>query len=152
MTRRDAATPTAALQTTAEQLLRRLNQRLTSGRAEILEVLARAAGPLTIPEILDASPRLAQSSAYRNLVVLEAAGIVQRVVTRDEFARYELNEELTSHHHHLVCDGCGRVEDLPAGAGLERALAAAIVDAQRRRGFRVDEHRLDLIGRCVDCA
>lgn len=147
MTRRDAD-----MRTTAEQRLRRLNQRMTSGRAAILEVLAKTGGPLTIPEILDASPRLAQSSAYRNLVVLEDAGIVQRVVTRDEFARFELTEDLTEHHHHLVCDACGRVEDLPAGAGLERALAGASAEAQRRRGFRVDEHRLDLIGCCADCA
>lgn len=138
--------------TTAEQRLRGLNQRLTSSRAEILDVLAGAAGPMTITEILEARPRLAQSSAYRNLVVLEEAGVVQRVVTRDEFARYELNEDITGHHHHLVCEACGRVEDVPAAAPLERALASAIADARRRRGFRVDEHRLDLIGRCVDCA
>jgi Fe2+ or Zn2+ uptake regulation protein len=142
----------ADVHSTAEQRLRPLNQRLTSGRRAILDVLDATERPLTIPEILDAADGLAQSSAYRNLVVLEEAGVVQRVVTRDEFARYELAEDLTGHHHHLVCESCGRVEDLPAGAALERALHAAITEAQRRHGFRVAEHRLDLIGECSDCA
>lgn len=136
----------------AERRLRRVNQRLTGGRRLLLGVLAEADRPLTLPEILDANSGLAQSSAYRNLVVLETAEIVQRVVTRDEFTRYELAEELTGHHHHLVCDGCGRVEDLAAGATLERAVSSAVADAQRRHGFRVEQHRIDLIGRCVDCA
>ena len=32
---------------------------------------------------------------YRNLSVLERAGVVQRIVTTDEWARYELAEDLT---------------------------------------------------------
>lgn len=128
-----------------------MNQRLTNGRAELLGVLTAAPGPLTIAEILDECPGLAQSSAYRNLVVLESAGVVHRVVTRDGFARYELTEDLTGHHHHLVCEACGRVEDLAAAAGLERALERAVTDAHERHGFEVAEHRLDLFGRCADC-
>lgn len=138
--------------TLAERRLRGVNQRLTAARRALLEVLAASSRPLTIPEILDAGSSLAQSSAYRNLVVLEEAGVVERIVTRDEFARYELTEDLTGHHHHLVCASCGRVDDLPAGDALERALRAAITQAQRRHGFQVDDHRLDLIGRCADCA
>ena len=53
-----------------------------------------------------------QSSAYRNLAVLEHAGVVRRVITEGEFARFELTEELTEHHHHLICSRCGRVEDV----------------------------------------
>ena len=55
-------------------------QRLTPARREIVDVLADAPGPLTIPEILATRTGLAQSSVYRNLAVLESAG----VVTRDE--------------------------------------------------------------------
>ncbi len=143
---------TADLHQTAEQRLRRLNQRLTSGRVVLLEVLAASDRPVTIPEILESRTGLAQSSVYRNLVVLEEAGVVDRVVTRDEFARYELAEDLTGHHHHLVCSQCGVVQDLPAHPALETALRTAVGDARRRKGFRAEEHRLDLIGVCSDCA
>ena len=54
--------------------LHRVGQRLTANRQALLDALTAAARPLTIPEILDRRPDLAQSSVYRNLVVLEEAG------------------------------------------------------------------------------
>jgi Fe2+ or Zn2+ uptake regulation protein len=137
---------------TVARLLRAHGQRLTPTREVVVDVLATSAGPLTIPEILAASPGLAQSSVYRNLVVLEEAGVVHRMMTRDEFARYELAEDLTEHHHHLVCSNCGRVEDLPATPAVERSVAAAIDEAARGAGFRTLHHRLDLVGLCANCA
>ena len=83
---------------------------------------------------------------------LEDAGVVHRIVTHDEFARYELADDLTGHHHHLVCATCGRVEDLPASDALERSLDAAVARAARTSGFRVSHHRLDLVGVCARCA
>jgi Fur family transcriptional regulator, ferric uptake regulator len=131
-------------------LLHTQQQRLTTTRRLIVDVLATADRPLTIPEILDARPSLAQSSAYRNLVVLEQAGVVHRLVTHD-FARYELAEDLTGHHHHLVCSNCGRIEDLPATPAVERSVAVAIDEASRHAGFRTEHHRLDLVGLCANC-
>jgi Fe2+ or Zn2+ uptake regulation protein len=132
-------------------MLRRRGQRLTERRRRLLDVLSASERPLTIPEILRLGDDFAQSSVYRNLVVLEQAGVVHRLVTHDEFTRYELAEDLLGHHHHLVCASCGRVEDLPASASLERSVAAAITQAARRRGFHVERHRLDLVGRCSRC-
>lgn len=127
-------------------------QRLTPTRRDIVDVLTTATGPLTIPEILAHRAGLAQSSVYRNLAVLEEAGVVHRMMTHDDFARYELAEDLTGHHHHLVCSRCGRVEDLPASAALERSVAAAAEEAARVAGFRAQHHRLDLLGTCARCA
>ena len=131
---------------------RDVGQRLTANREVLLDTLTRAARPLTIPDILDERPGLAQSSVYRNLVVLEEAGVVHRVVGADEFARWELAEDLAGHHHHLICATCGRVEDVPASAGLERSVAAAAAAITRTTGFRTQHHRLDLVGVCATCA
>jgi Fur family transcriptional regulator, ferric uptake regulator len=142
-------------ETLAETVTRRLaeqQQRVTAVREHIVDVLAGSERPLTIPEILRAGRGLAQSSVYRNLVVLEEAGVVHRIVTHDEFARYELAEDLTGHHHHLVCANCGRVEDLPASESIERSVEAAVAQAARRVGFRTRHHRLDLVGTCADCS
>ncbi len=76
----------------------------------------------------------------------------QRELQDRTIARYELAEDLTGHHHHLVCSNCGRVEDLPATAAVERSVAAAIDQAARRAGFRTQHHRLDLVGVCSRCA
>src|ERR1700742_2456477 len=110
----------AQVHETARLRLAEHQQRLTAAREQLVDILATTDRPLTIPEILDGRPGLAQSSVYRNLVVLEQVGVVHRVVTHDEFARYELAEDLTGHHHHLVCSNCGRVEDLPASESIER--------------------------------
>lgn len=131
--------------------LRRVHQRLTPKRAAIVDILAGAARPLTLPEILDAGDGLAQSSVYRNLVVLEQAGVVHRIVTA-ESARFELAEELTGHHHHLICTSCGTVEDVPASSGLEASLADAVAQIEGTTGFRTKAHRIDLVGLCRRCS
>src|SRR3712207_3394066 len=95
---------------TASARLRADQQRYTPGRRALVDALAAADRPLTIPELLQADDRLALSSAYRNLTVLERAGVVRRLVTSDEHARFELAEDLTEHHHHLICATCGRID------------------------------------------
>jgi Fe2+ or Zn2+ uptake regulation protein len=108
---------------------------------------------MTLPEILSSRDGLAQSSVYRNLVVLEQAGIVHRIVTNDEHARFELAEDLTGdHHHHLVCVVCGSVEDVTTSPRLEESLHAAVSEIDRATGFTTEHHRIDLVGRCRDCA
>ena len=132
--------------------LRVVGQRLTTNRQALVEVLADAPRPLTIPEVLDRHDGLAQSSVYRNLVVLEQAGLVHRIVTDGEFARFELAEDLTEHHHHLICANCGLVEDVPASAGLEQSVHTAATQIARSTGFHTQRHRVDLVGLCASCA
>jgi Fur family transcriptional regulator, ferric uptake regulator len=128
-------------------------QRLTSGRRLVLEVLAAAERPVTIPEILELQPGLAQSSVYRNLAVLEQVGLVSKISMGDEHAHYELGEDLTQHHHHhLVCVGCGKVRDVTLPERTEQALDRALTEAATAEGFELQRHRLDLVGRCAECA
>lgn len=138
------------LHTTAATALRRAQQRYTPKRRALVALLAEAERPVTIPELL-AGQGLAQSSAYRNLAVLEQAGVVRRIVTSDDHARFELAEELTGHHHHLICALCGSVADFHLTTKGERALEAALTAAAEGTGFTPDHHRLDLVGTCADC-
>ena len=127
-------------------------QRYTGQRRALVELLADDA-PVSIPELLQRRPGLAQSSAYRNLAVLERAGVVHRIVTSHDFARYELAEDLTHHHHHhLICTSCGAVTDFEMADEVEHQIEAALSQAARRSGYQVHGHRLDLVGTCPDCA
>lgn len=128
-----------------------LDQRYTRLRRVLVETLAASARPLTIPEILAAAPQLPQSSAYRNVTTLIEAGVVRRVTGTDDHGRFELAEELSGHHHHLVCAGCGKVEDIPPSQRLERALGDAAREFAGQQGYRVTEHRVDLLGLCPEC-
>lgn len=132
--------------------LRAIHQRYTPGRRALVDVLAGASQPLSIPDVLDAEPDVPQSTAYRNLAVLEQAGVVHRIATVGDFARYELAEDLTEHHHHLICSSCGAVEDFTVPASLERTLQRVTAEISDDAGFRAESHRLDLIGRCASCS
>ena len=134
-------------------------QRYSSKRRAIVSMLETSDRPLTIAEILQRSKsfkgtkdEIAQSSLYRNLVVLEEVGAVQRVISTDDNGRFELNEEILGHHHHMLCSVCGDVRDVTVPAQLEEELDNALTQLAKRLGFKLDQHRLDLIGRCKNCA
>jgi Fe2+ or Zn2+ uptake regulation protein len=134
-------------------LLREGDHRYTKGRRRVVEALHEGAAPLTIPQILEIDGTLAQSSAYRNLSILEEVGAVTRIITHDDHARYELAESLTDHHHHhLICSECGDVRDFSFPPGVERSLGSAFTKVAESTRFTVESHRLDLVGRCDDCA
>ena len=132
--------------------LRSAGQRLTTNRRAVIGVLTTAAQPLTIPDILAARRSLAQSSVYRTLTILEQAGVVRRVPTEGDFARYELAEDLTEHHHHLMCANCGAVEDVIVPARLERSVDDAVAAMAEASSYEVRSHRLDIVGLCPRCA
>ena len=131
--------------------LKRAGQRYTSKRRALVDILRGSSQPLAIPDILE-ERRLAQSSVYRNLTVLERAHVARRVVTGEDFARFELAEDLTEHHHHLVCSSCGTVEDVTISPRLEQSMERALDGVAAETGFTTVSHRFDLIGTCRNCA
>lgn len=136
----------------ARDRLRDAGQRFTPTRRSLVDVLSGSTRPLTIPEILEREPDLAQSSVYRNLAILELAGIVHRIVTKDEFARFELSEELSGHHHHhLICSSCGAVEDVTLPASVETSVTRELNKLAASRGFAASSHQMDLVGLCAVC-
>lgn len=136
---------------TAAQRLRSSGQRYTSSRRKLVEILSGAVRPLTIPELMGLSGDIAQSSAYRNLGVMERAGVIDRVVTTDDFVRYELAEGLLEHHHHLICSGCGEVRDFVMNEEHEARLDEIAREVARLTNFKLVGHNFDLLGHCLDC-
>jgi Fur family transcriptional regulator, ferric uptake regulator len=132
--------------------LRRAGQRYTSKRRALVEIVAAASRPLSLQEVMSKRRGLAQSSAYRNLAVLEQARVIRRVMTGEDFARFELAEDLSEHHHHLVCSNCGSVKDVSLPSNLERRMEGALTAVASSAGFTPAAHRLDVIGLCGDCA
>jgi Fe2+ or Zn2+ uptake regulation protein len=131
--------------------LRADGQRYTAGRRTLVDALVDAGAPVTLAELLARRRDVAQSSGYRNLAVLERAGVVHRIASTDGFARYELAEDLTEHHHHLICSVCGSVSDFTVPDDLEATLHRALGRVASRTRFAVEHHRLDLVGRCAAC-
>lgn len=132
--------------------LRRVGYRYTPGRRALVVAIIDADRPLTAAELSAATRGLPQSTMYRNLAHLEQAGVVHRVSSTDDHARFELAEELGGHHHHLVCVTCGTVEDFTAPRRFERSLLELMAKVTDGRGFNAETHRLDLLGVCGACA
>lgn len=139
------------LHSTVAERLRGVGQRYTPQRKALVAALERARTPLSTADLVQARTG-PQSSVYRNLSVLEHAEVVRRVITEGEFARYELAEELTEHHHHLICSNCGKVEDVRIPPDLETTMDRVVDRLAKRSGFAKVRHRLDLIGTCRACA
>jgi len=116
-----------------------------------VRVLADAGRPLTIPEVLERIEGVPQSTLYRNLTVLIEAGVARRVAGSDDHGRFELAEDLTGHHHHVICTTCGTVTDVHVAPRLEKALEAAAEAATADLGFEVSGHTIDLLGTCCAC-
>ena len=86
------------------------------------------------------------ATVYRVLTQFEQAGLLQRHYFDSGKAVFELNEG--SHHDHLVCLQCGKVEEFYDAEIEQRQNAIA-----RERGFVVNEHALYLYADCIkaDC-
>ncbi len=135
-----------------EVRLTRIGQRYTSGRRQLVETLLAAGRPLSLPQLLERTPKTPQSSAYRHLAVLSQAGIVQKLASNDEFGRFELAEALTGHHHHhLNCTQCGTVTDIEMPASFENAFAQAEAELVTTTGFRITTHDIAFAGVCAQC-
>jgi Fe2+ or Zn2+ uptake regulation protein len=134
-----------------EHRLRRADQRYTAGRRAIIDLLVSTGHPVSIEDIAERLPGVPRSSAYRHLTDLETAGIVRRVTANDEFTRFELAEDLTEHHHHLLCVNCGKVIDVTLPAGFEKDVSKAVGELADAERFEAHSHRLDILGICAAC-
>lgn len=131
--------------------LARHDHRYTNGRRRLVDAIAAAGQPVTLPDIVEAAPGLATSSIYRNLDVLERSGVVDRITASGDHAHFEFAEPLLSHHHHLICVGCGAIEDFRLGDDVEASVDRSLAEAADRVGFTPLRHSLDLHGHCADC-
>ena len=138
-----------------EEIDRRLakaGQRWTKGRRSVVEVMAKIVAPVSVPELQTlVGPGIPLSTLYRVISDLLDANVLIKLEFAEGFARFELDDSLSSHHHHLVCTECGGVMDLELG-DLEAVLDKTNGSIRKRTGFRVTSHRLDFFGLCAACA
>jgi Fur family transcriptional regulator, ferric uptake regulator len=122
-----------------------------AARLAVVECLGRQACAVTAIEIEEELRRgetaAGRASIYRTLEQLEELNLVHRLDIGKGIASYEAAEPGGEHHHHLVCDRCGRVVPFQDD-GLERAIKGL----SRRSRFAVSEHDVTLHGLCERCA
>jgi Fur family transcriptional regulator, ferric uptake regulator len=134
----------------ASAVLGRSGHRWGAARLAVVDVLASHRCCLTARDIADELRGQGQktgiASVYRALDLLHELGLVQRLDVGDGTARYEPADPSGEHHHHLVCDRCGRVT-----AFEDERLELAIDALARRVDHAIDAHDVVLRGACPSC-
>jgi len=135
----------------AMQRLADAGYRRGGARRELLTLMGEQRCALTALELeqalADRGRRISRASIYRILEELDEVGVVQRVDIGGGMARFEPARRGRGHHHHLVCDRCGRLEPF-SDEGLERAIRRV----SERVPLEVSEHEVVLHGSCETCA
>lgn len=130
--------------------LRRAGLRAGGARRAVVDHLSGQDCCLSAQEIRDGiaveGGSVGIASVYRALDLLAELRLVHRVDVGDGVARFEPARPDGEHHHHLVCDRCGRVQSFSDDA-LERALAR-VADAL---GVPAATHEVVLHGPCAAC-
>ena len=136
---------------TALSRLRDVSGRSGGARKVVVQILGEQQCCLSALELHDQArargSRVGIASVYRALDAMAALGLVQRVDLGDGVARFEqAHDDESEHHHHLVCDDCGKVEPF-----ADPTLESAIERVADGRGYVVAAHDVVLHGACEDC-
>jgi Fur family ferric uptake transcriptional regulator len=134
--------------------LARRGLRLTGPRRAVLHVLAEGRVPMTVPDIHArlAPGRANIASVYRTVQLLTRLNLVRSIDTTRRSRRYELSEPFTGHHHHLICQACGRIDDLDGCVLTDEVLTTLTRSVRHSRQFQVSDHEIRLFGICRTCA
>jgi Fur family transcriptional regulator, ferric uptake regulator len=83
-------------------------------------------------------------TVYRTLNCLAKLGLVSQTQFQDQIAKYEIVKK-NGHHHHLVCNNCGLVEDVPVNENF------FINKIKKQTDFLISSHILEFFGICHKC-
>ena len=119
----------------------------TLPRLKILDVFQKGAlRHMTAEDVfrvlLEERSDIGLATVYRVLTQFEQAGILSRSHFESGKAVYELNEG--THHDHMVCLDCGRVEEFYDAEIEKRQHAVA-----KTKGFAIADHALSLYAHCT---
>lgn len=126
------------------QLLTDAGIEFTKARARILEICMGAKHPLTVAEVagkVGATAHLA--TIYRTLEKFASANLLARIDFQEGKFRYEYVHD---HHHHAVCEACGRVSEVQ-----DKKLEDMMDRIKVESGFNITRHALELFGLCRSC-
>jgi Fur family ferric uptake transcriptional regulator len=135
----------------AEAALAEAGHRRGGARTAIIELLGEQHCALSAAEIQEQlqhrGREASRASIYRVMEELERIGLLDRVEVGAGTSRFEPARGAAEHHHHIVCERCGRLEPF-SDAGLERAIERV----SERLAVEVSEHEIVLRGSCRSCA
>jgi Fe2+ or Zn2+ uptake regulation protein len=130
--------------------LRDAGRRVTRQRLAVLAVVEHAAHA-TADDVVTAAraelPDITVQSVYVVLSDLTDAGLLRRIELPGSPARYETR--VADNHHHAMCTGCGRIEDVDCAVGHAPCLTPHWAPGARPMTIRIADVLYQ--GLCADC-
>ena len=124
--------------------------RSTNQRRLIIDAFFEGSSHMTIEDLLAEvrarEPSIGYATVYRTLKLLAECGVASERHFGDGPSRYELADEATTHHDHLICTSCRRIIEFeePRIEEIQDEIAA-------RYGFEVHSHKHEMYGTCESC-
>lgn len=129
------------------EILKNSDIRVTSSRVMILENFYKTKRPIRAEDVyLNLKNNLDEATVYRTLSSFEKNKIIRRVNLKKDSAYFELNND---HHHHIVCESCGKIEDFRENVEIEKILKKIVEGSSNFKN--INEHSLELFGLCNFC-
>ena len=142
------AKPSGELMEGAIGALQRYGYRITPQRTMILEAALGSHDHVTAERLYEPVeeryPHIAFSTVYRTLELLRDSGIITQ--TDLGGGRWQYHPVDRAHHHHLICQGCGSVAEVP-----EAVLTGVRAELDATYGFDANMAHFAIYGRCRDC-
>ena len=127
---------------TPEAVLKEVNLQITPVRIATMQLFETIDQPIDA-QFLIQNLSTDRVTVFRTLNTFVAKGILRKVEFGEGKARYELNAQ---EHHHLICQNCGKIEDIP-----HFNVPSVENDIQSKRGFLVTSHNVEYFGICRNC-
>ena len=129
--------------------LKKAGLKATLPRIRILEILEQNHDQHLSAEdvykiMLQSDTDIGLATIYRVLTQFETAGLIMRHRFEDGRAVFELNRG--DHHDHIVCMGCGHVEEF-----VDEVIEQRQKEIAQKAGFEMTDHCLYIYGLCEKC-
>ena len=130
--------------------LRKAGLKVTLPRMKILDIL-ESTGSIrhqsaedVYKALLDSGEDIGLATVYRVLTQFESAGLVKRHHFEGGHSVFELNQG--SHHDHILCVKCGRVDEF-----VDEIIEQRQKDIAKELGYEMTDHCLYMYGICSKC-
>lgn len=129
--------------------LKKAGLKITTPRRKILDIMEKTADHHLSAEdiyktLLESGEEIGLATVYRVLTQFEEAGLVVRHHFEGGQSVFELDHG--THHDHLVCVKCGKVEEF-----IDNMIEARQQEIAKAAGYQITDHSLNIYGVCAAC-
>ncbi len=121
-------------------------------RQLLFDIFSMNHKPLSVAELLSSleekGTEVNKTTVYREIQSLLEKQVVNAVFVDETHTKYELN---INHHHHLVCKGCGEIEEVEFDS-IEKIFPLFEKKLKQKKKFQSITHTLEFFGVCQNCA